>query len=297
MRLIRGLLSTAFHQQKPCEADRCLGGVAAGPKTVRACRFQSLQATKPKRFRPSILRRKVARLDLSKGRSPSPATLTPWRLPTLALESLGAFEFDEHGRGRGLPARTPIDLAHGRRFLWVHLVLSNARSRDLIATQSPNSPAATDVFLSSASHPRLEWEADELWGSLEDLQLEIEGPADETTDVRFVLTPRFLMTGRRHPVLSAQEVKRRVESGEIFEESVALFERMLTATADSVGEMAHKIGAALRRRRESGAVWRLAQRKRKAPQVEALHLATGPADPCDLERPVPSRATPGGTRA
>src|SRR5271166_3190086 len=60
MRLIRGLLSTAFHQQKPCEADRCLGGVAAGPKTVRACRFQSLQATKPKRFRPSILRRKVA---------------------------------------------------------------------------------------------------------------------------------------------------------------------------------------------------------------------------------------------
>src|SRR5271165_3243473 len=61
MRPIRRLLSTAFRQQKPCKADHCLGGIAAGPKIVRTCRFQSRQATKPKRFRRSILRRKVAR--------------------------------------------------------------------------------------------------------------------------------------------------------------------------------------------------------------------------------------------
>src|SRR5271166_7054010 len=59
MRPIRRLLSTAFRQQKPCKADHCLGGIAAGPKIVRTCRFQSRQATKPKRFRRSILRRKV----------------------------------------------------------------------------------------------------------------------------------------------------------------------------------------------------------------------------------------------
>src|SRR5271165_5139528 len=97
MRLIRGLLSTAFHQQKPCEADRCLGGVAAGPKTVRACRFQSLQATKPKRFRPSILRRKVAS---------SLSDLTPRRPATLESNgdsSRAAGFFDEqfsYGRSR-----------------------------------------------------------------------------------------------------------------------------------------------------------------------------------------------------
>jgi uncharacterized protein (TIGR02453 family) len=64
MRLIRDLLSITIRQKKTSQADRCLGGVPARPKTVTSCRFQPRRAMKPTRFRPSILRRKVARAKL-----------------------------------------------------------------------------------------------------------------------------------------------------------------------------------------------------------------------------------------
>ncbi len=60
MRQTRGPVSTAIRHKKSSQADHCVSGVAATRKTVRPCRFQSRPATKPIRFRPSILRRKVA---------------------------------------------------------------------------------------------------------------------------------------------------------------------------------------------------------------------------------------------
>jgi hypothetical protein len=44
------------------------------------------------------------------------------------------FEFDENGRGRLLSDKLSIDLLHGRRFVWVHLILANARTRDWVVS-------------------------------------------------------------------------------------------------------------------------------------------------------------------
>ena len=45
------------------------------------------------------------------------------------------FEFDENGRGRPLNDKLSIDLMHGRQFVWVHLILANARTRDWLVVQ------------------------------------------------------------------------------------------------------------------------------------------------------------------
>ena len=42
------------------------------------------------------------------------------------------FEFDEDGRGRPKNDKRSIDLMHGRRFVWAHLILANARTRDWV---------------------------------------------------------------------------------------------------------------------------------------------------------------------
>ncbi len=46
------------------------------------------------------------------------------------------YDFDEHGHGRLLSGDGPIDLMHGRRFIWIYLMLANARSRDWIGSNS-----------------------------------------------------------------------------------------------------------------------------------------------------------------
>jgi zinc transporter len=156
-----------------------------------------------------------------------------------------AFEFDESGRGRLLSADSPIDLLHGRRFVWVHLVLGNARTREWIAAQDALPPDAREAFLSLDRHPRLHWGGETLWGTLHDLRHEDQTSGMEATDLRFALRPEFLLTARHHPARSATAVRDQTEQGATFEDSAALFERMLVAAADSIGEAAQEIAAEL----------------------------------------------------
>ena len=152
-----------------------------------------------------------------------------------------AFEFDEDGVGHPLPVDAHVDLMRGRRFVWAHLILANARTRDWIGAQDCLPQEAQDVLLSSDGHPRLDWGRDALWGVLFDVQRELSEVSEEPTDLRFVLRPQFLVTARHHSVLSASVVKAKINEGERFDGSLDLFERLLVAGADSVGAAAHRI--------------------------------------------------------
>ncbi|HLY00114.1 MAG TPA: CorA family divalent cation transporter [Roseiarcus sp.] len=96
---------------------------------------------------------------------------------------------------------------HGRRFVWAHLTLANARTRDWLGTQEALSPEAREARLSPDRHPRLDSHADALWGVLYDFRHKSEGGVEELTDLGFVLRPQFLLTARHHPVRSAAAVR------------------------------------------------------------------------------------------
>jgi Mg2+ and Co2+ transporter CorA len=156
-----------------------------------------------------------------------------------------AFEFDENGRGQPLADVSTIDILHGRRFIWAHLTLVNARTRDWLGAQEALSAEAREALLSPDRHPRLDWHADALWGVLYDFRHESQGGVEELTDLRFVLRPQFLVTARHHPVRSAAAVREQLQVGATFEDSAMLFERVLVETANSVGEAAHLIAGKL----------------------------------------------------
>ena len=156
-----------------------------------------------------------------------------------------AFEFDENGRGRLLEGNSSFDLTRGRRFVWVHLILGNARTRDWIGAQDVLPPEAREVFLSKDRHPSLHWGGEALWGTLHDVRHEDQTAGMEATDLRFALWPQFLLTARHHAARSAMAVKDQTEKGATFEDSAALFESLLVAAADSIGEATQEIAGQL----------------------------------------------------
>jgi Mg2+ and Co2+ transporter CorA len=131
-------------------------------------------------------------------------------------------------------AISPFDLTRGRRFVWVHLILGNARARDWIGAQDVLPPEAREVFLSKDRHPSLHWGGEALWGTLHDVRHEDQMAGMEATDLRFALWPQFLLTARHHAARSAMAVRDQAEKGAIFEDSAALFESLLVAAADSM---------------------------------------------------------------
>lgn len=152
-----------------------------------------------------------------------------------------AFEFDGNGVARSLSVDQPVDLMHGRRFVWAHLMLSNARTRDWIKAQDCLPEDAKDLLLSSDMHPRLDWGGDALWGVLLDVQRDLTSVSEDATDLRFVVRPQFLVTARHHPVKTATALRDKIAAGATFDSSAELFERMLAETADSVGAAADRI--------------------------------------------------------
>ena len=67
----------------------------------------------------------------------------------------------------------------------------------------------------------------------------------EATDLRFALWPQFLLTARHHAARSAMAVRDQTEKGATFEDSAALFESLLVAAADSIGEATQEIAGQL----------------------------------------------------
>ena len=196
-----------------------------------------------------------------------------------------AFQFDEDGRGRLLGGNSSIDLMHGRRFVWVHLILGNVRTREWIGAQEALPPEAREVFLSKDRHPSLHWGGEALWGTLHDVRHEDEAGM-EATDLRFALWPQFLLTARHHAARSAMAVKDQAEKGVTFEDSAALFESMLIAAADSIGEAAQTVAGELDQIEdrvlsdalsdESAALLRLRRRiSRQERLVQAAHSVLG----------------------
>jgi hypothetical protein len=60
----------------------------------------------------------------------------------------------------------------------------------------------------------------------------------EATDLRFALWPQFLLTAHHHAARSAMAVRDHAEKGA---DSATLFESLLVAAADSIGEAAQQI--------------------------------------------------------
>ncbi len=168
-----------------------------------------------------------------------------------------AFEFDENGRGRLLGGDSSIDLTARASICLGALDLGKrADTRVDRRAGRPSSRGPRGVFIQgSPSEPALGRGSPV--GNAPRRPPRRPKAGMEATDLRFALWPQFLLTARHHAARSAMAVKDQAEKGATFEDSAALFESMLIAAADSIGEAAQQIAGRARSDRRPRFVGRL----------------------------------------
>lgn len=159
---------------------------------------------------------------------------------------LWAMRFDEAGRGRLAEhgEAVPMPGGFGEGFVWLHVNLNDARLADLVA-QGRFGPAhlASSAF-SADPHQRVTVEEGYIGGVVADLAREFcaEANADAGGRLHFVMGPRFLVSGRRHPVLSPEAARAAAADGRSIAAPIVLLETLVGHVVASMAATGGRLG-------------------------------------------------------
>ncbi|ACL55499.1 transporter [Methylobacterium nodulans] len=175
---------------------------------------------------------------------------TPTATPRLLCDEpalpglLFAMVFDETGRGRLVrhDEEVPAPGSFGEGFLWLHLNLADARIEGLIAEGRLGPPRLASSAFARDEHQRIAVEGGFVGGVVADLAREEAATKPNPAGrLHFVMGPRFLVSGRRHPVVGPDRTRQAAAEGETITAPVRLLESLV---GHVVGAMA-ATGAAL----------------------------------------------------
>ena len=120
---------------------------------------------------------------------------------------LWAVQFDGAGRGRVVDlAEVPEPGSFGQGYLWLHFNLVDARVAGLIDEGRLGPKHLVTSAFSADPHQRVSIEGDHVGGVVADLVHGTGDPADPAGRLHFVMGPRLLVSGRRHPIVSPDAV-------------------------------------------------------------------------------------------
>jgi zinc transporter len=124
---------------------------------------------------------------------------------------LFAFAF-RGGQGQSLSDFAEADVAADNAdFVWVHLDLSDAAAQAWLRRR-PWSPDVVDMVAAPIQRGRLFIMPDLVYGHLRDFRDEPDAATLQAGSLSVVASRTLLVTGRRIPLLSVEEVRRRVEA-------------------------------------------------------------------------------------
>jgi zinc transporter len=151
-----------------------------------------------------------------------------------------AFRINEAGVATALPVDQPIEHTH-QSWVWLHLDLGSvATLRWLEKTGLP--PASVAMMLSEDQHQQLHVASSCVYGTLADLVLEGQGIGKEVGYLRFIMTDRFLVTGRHHSLCAVESAKAILESGGVrLTNCAALLELIVEHLADTIDTVAEDL--------------------------------------------------------
>src|SRR4051794_20319256 len=174
--------------------------------------------------------------------SPSAALAATVPIPGLVW----AFRIHADGRAEPLPIEAPVALSHDGGRLWLHLNLADARALQWLATaELPMALPARTLLLSKDTFQQLHTADDCVYGVLSDLLRDIDQATEETGYLRFVMTERFLVSGRHHALCAVDATRRALEAGRRVDGIAALVETIVENVADTMDRIADRVGASL----------------------------------------------------
>jgi zinc transporter len=122
-----------------------------------------------------------------------------------------AFRIHDDGTADALALDRAIDHHHDG-WLWLHLNLADLRA--VAWVRAANLPAAaTELLLSRDTHQQLHAADGVIYGLFADLVQGIEGCGEDIGHLRFVMTERLLISGRRQALSSVASARATLEQG------------------------------------------------------------------------------------
>lgn len=175
-----------------------------------------------------------------------------------------AFRFHADGRAEPLGLTDPLDAHHG--WVWLHLNLADARARHWLAAAEVL-PAARALLLSTDNYQQLHAAGACVYGVFADLVRDLDRPTEDTGFLRFAMTERLLISGRRHPLHSVAATREAIEAGRRLHSVAGLLEAIVEHAAEAIDRIAETLAGELDAIEESVLTAALADERQKLGRV------------------------------
>jgi zinc transporter len=126
---------------------------------------------------------------------------------------LWLFGFDADGARTEPPKPNSLKPPSGG-WLWLHLPLSDNRTRVFIEHLSALPEAVRENLLGPEQAPRFSWEDGWAFGMLSDFERDLDGKPTTPGRLRFAFNDQILITIRRHALYSPDQARYAIERGE-----------------------------------------------------------------------------------
>lgn len=186
---------------------------------------------------------------------------------TPASGIVSAYRFDAEGKAEPLPA-SAVDAAlaeSGDGWFWIHLSHADTRCCQWVERHAPLSEIVREILLGDEEHQRLEVYGREIVGVIPDLQLEFDRPTEQLSRLRFGMTGKLLVTMRRTPLRSVENVRRSISAGTLYCGPIELVDAIIDHFGDVITQLSERIGAELDKTEER--LWE------NAGGDESMHIA------------------------
>ena len=133
-------------------------------------------------------------------------------------------------------------MAKREGFVWIHLSRADIRCRNWVDQHAPLSEIAREIMLGDEDHQRVEVYGREIVGVIPELHLEFDNPTEDLTRLRFAMTDRLLVTMRRIPLRSVENVRRSIAAGTLYAAPIEIIDAIIDHFAHVIGKLAERIG-------------------------------------------------------
>jgi zinc transporter len=146
---------------------------------------------------------------------------------------LSGFRFGPGGDASAISDIAAIE-ASGDGWRWLHINLADQRCRAWLGTLSGIPKPDLDFLQSSDDAQQLAATDESVRGTLFDTIYTFDGKSEDFGFLRFVMTERMLVTGRRQAMHSAEMVRRQIEAGRRFATPVDLMRALVDEIANGI---------------------------------------------------------------
>lgn len=150
------------------------------------------------------------------------------------------FQVHEDGTAVPLDPDSEIENPHGG-WLWLHFNLSDSRAVQWLANFSPLSEQAREVLLCEGDYQRLHSGDACIHGVLADFVQQLDRPSHEIGHLHFVMTERFLISGRRDRLQAVEALRRSLEAGRKLPSVASMIDTIIENVADAIDDVAERL--------------------------------------------------------